>query len=116
MIRIIEQGEYKLIETKGHTKILILDGKTFAWVNAENIGEILVTSHRSHLVDHFLAVGKYRIYEVKGEPGLTDQLHLELHTGDGIWQGYLLPTGLPDEKDKRNRIIPSSEAITKAFA
>lgn len=113
MIRLIEQGEYRLIETKGHTRILILEDKVFAWITAGEIGEILVASYKTHTVDHILSAGKYRIYQVKDEPQLTDLLHLELHAGGGTWQGYLLPTGLPDKKDKRNRIIPTKETITK---
>lgn len=115
MIRILKKGKYRLIETKGHTKILFLDKTaTFAWINAAPIGEILVTSHASHAVDHLLALGTYRLYEVKDEPKLTDLLHLELFVGEGTWQGYLLPTGLPSDKKKRNRIIPTVEIITKS--
>ena len=113
MIKLVQSGNYKLIETKGQTKILMVDDFTFAWVNAEEIGEILVVSHTSHVVDHFLSIGKYRLYKVKDEPNLTDTEHLELFIGDGMWQGYLLPTGLPTEKKKRNRIIPTRECITK---
>lgn len=117
MIKLITQGTYHLIETKGHTKILTLDRKqTFAWVNAEEIGEILVTTHKTHTVDHLLAAGKYRMYEVKDEPNITDLLHLELLAGEGMWQGYLLPTGLPDDEKKRNRIIPTKELITKTYS
>jgi hypothetical protein len=116
MIKLLQEGQYKLIETKGQTKILILDEKrTFAWVNAAEIGEILVTSHKSHVTDNILAIGRYRMYSVKNEPDLTDLDHLELHVGGGIWQGYLLPTGLPNEKKKRNRIIPTDEVITKSI-
>ncbi len=113
MIQLQESGAYKLIETKGHTKILFLDTKTFAWVNAAGIGEILVSSHRNHVEDYILATGKFRIYEVKDEPELTDLTHLELLVGRGVWQGYLLPTGLPTEEKNRNRIIPTKEIITK---
>lgn len=114
MIRLLDRGTYHLIETHGHTKILTLDKKkTFAWVNAEDIGEILVTSHKSHIVDHLLAVGKYRLYEVSDEKELTDLKHLELFVGEGHWQGYVLPNGLPDNTKKRNRIIPTKELITK---
>lgn len=113
MIKLIEQGSYHLLETKGHTKILTLDKKqVYAWINAEDIGEILVTSHKSHIVDHMLAAGKYRLYDVKDEPGFTDLIHLELFVGEGLWQGYLLPTGLPNNIKKRNRIIPTNELIT----
>jgi hypothetical protein len=114
MIKILRHGTYKLIETKAHTKILTLDGReTFAWINAADIGEILVASHKKHQADHILAKSRYRLYEVKDEADLTDLMHLELYVGDGVWQGYLLPTGLPDNK-KRRRIIPTREAITKA--
>jgi hypothetical protein len=115
MIKLLKEGFYELIETKGQTKILILKGEqSFAWVSAEDIGEILVTSHKSHLVDHILSLGKYRLYEVIKEPGLTDLTHLELHVGNGTWQGYLLPSGLPTDKKIRNRIIPTKEIITHA--
>lgn len=114
MIKVFKEGLYQLIETKGQTKILILDkAETFAWVNAAEIGEILVTSHKKHQTDCILANGRYRIIEVKDEPDLTDLIHLELFVGDGFWQGYLLPTGLPSEQDKRKRIIPTNEVITK---
>ncbi len=116
MIQLLSSGNYTLSETTGQTKILILDDKKiFAWVNAVEIGEILVTSHKKHPVDTLLAVGPYRLYKVKDEPKLTDLTHLELFVGDGIWQGYLLPTGLPDDEKKRNRIIPTREIITKSL-
>lgn len=115
MIKLLQEGHYKLIETKGQTKILVLDDKRiFAWVNALEIGEILVASHKTHKTDNILAIGRYRLYEVKDEPDLTDLLHLELLVGDGVWQGYLLTTGLPTDEKKRNRIIPTKEIITKS--
>lgn len=114
MIKLMQEGPYTLIETKWQTKILLLDREMFAWVHAVDIGEILVTSHKSHNVDHVLATGKYRLYAVKDEPRLTGLLHLELLVGNGTWQGYLLPTGLPTDKKKRNRIIPTIEIITKS--
>lgn len=118
MIKLTEQGTYRLIETARHIKILVLSEdekrKVFVWINAAPIGEILVASHKPHKIDHILAIGKYRIYEVKDEPQLTDLIHLELFVGDGIWQGYLLPTGLPGNEKKRNRIIPTKEIITKS--
>lgn len=117
MIKTIQNGEYTLLETKGHVKILTLDRKaTFAWINAQNIGEILVASHNPHKADHTLAIGKYRIYEVKNEPNITDLIHLELMIGEGKWQGYLLLNGLPKGQKKRNRIIPTDEIITHVTA
>lgn len=115
MIRLIQEGKYSLIETKEQTKILTLDNsQTFAWINAAEIGEILVTSYKKHRIDNILSLGSYRLYEVNNEPGITDLFHLELHAGNGTWQGYLLTSGLPDTDKKRGRIIPTDELITKS--
>jgi hypothetical protein len=116
MIKLVQEGRYELIGTQHHIRMLVLQGlKVFAWIYAEGIGELLVTSRKSHKVDHILATGRYRLYEVKDVPKLTDLVHLELHVGNGIWQGYLLPTGLPNDKKKRNRIISTHEIITKSL-
>lgn len=114
MIRLVQKGQYKLIETKGQTKILFLWKKAYAWTYAADTGEILVISHTPHVTDHLLAEGGYRVYEVKGERQFHDMVHLELFVGEGVWQGYLLPTGLPTDNAKRKRIIPTKEIITKS--
>jgi hypothetical protein len=114
MIKLLQSGVYQLIETKTQIKILILDKKnTYAWIYAEEIGEILVASHNPHKADHILAIGKYRLYLVEDEPHLADTLHLELYIGEGLWQGYLLITGLPDEEKKRSQIIPTHELVSR---
>lgn len=112
MINLIKSGEYRLIETKKNTKILTLDSDTYAWVEPPTIGEILVVTHVMHKTDCVLSVGSFHIFEVSGEPDLTDMLHLELEVGNKLWQGYLLLTGLPDNHKKRARIIPTYETIT----
>lgn len=115
MIRILDEGEYALIETRRHTRILRLGSLVFAWITSTRVGEILVSSHRAHKTDHILALGKYRIYDVTDENFFTDLLHLELSVGNGKWQGYLLPTGLPTNKHTKSRIIPTTELITSVY-
>lgn len=112
MITLHKAGIYRLIETKHHTKILYLDDDTYAWAEPVNIGEILVTSHNIHKADCVLGTGVYHLYEAYEEPTLSDQQHLELEVGNNTWQGYLLPTGLPNDVKKRSRIIPTRELIT----
>ncbi|MCL4353290.1 hypothetical protein M1615_02340 [Patescibacteria group bacterium] len=113
MINLVKDGEYSLLETRDLKKILILDNKSFACINAEDIGEILVWSKRKFVDDSVLAKGFYRIYSVKNEPKFTDLTHLELFVGRKTWQGYLLPTGFPTNGKKRSRIIPTNETISK---
>lgn len=116
MIKLLKEGRYILLETKNQTKILILDDeKKFAWINAADIGEILVTTHKAMRTDNLLSIGKYRIYDVKDEPELTDLAHLELFVGEGVWQGYLLPLGLPTDTKKRGRVIPTEETISVSY-
>lgn len=111
MITLKRSGRYKLIETKKHTKVLYIDNDIYAWVEPVHIGEILVVSHKVHKTDCVLSIGEYCLYEVEDEPQLSDNPHLELEVGNGVWQGYLLLTGLPDAHKKRGRIIPTVEII-----
>ena len=113
MIQVLEEGQYHLTQTKRQINILTLNKRSFAWINVAEIGEILVTTHKRHKTDAILAIGRYRLYEVKDEPDLTDLQHLELYVGNNTWQGYLLTTGLPTDEKKKNRIIPTQEIITK---
>ncbi len=112
MITLNKAGLYKLIETKHNTRVLYLDNDTYAWVEPRNIGEILVASRKVHKTDCVLSLGHYRLYDVKDEPALSDQMHLELEVGRNHWQGYLLLSGLPDFHKLRGRIIPTQEVIT----
>jgi hypothetical protein len=116
MLHLTQQGRYQLSETKGEIKLLTLGKAVFAWIDLEGIGEVLVASSKPHQIDAVLANGQCRLYEVKDEPELSDQQHLELSVGDGKWQGYLLPTGLPEAQKVRSRIIPSKEVITEKKA
>lgn len=112
MIKLISAGHYKLIETKHNTKVLYLDDEVFAWVEPVAIGEILVHSHKHHDLDCILSIGEYKLLDVTDEPTLSDQLHLELQVGSHDWQGYLLPTGLPNDNKIKSRVIPTRELIT----
>ena len=113
MIRLINKGKYTLFETFDKTKILSLDENMFAWINAGEIGDILVSTHRKFNPEKIISMGPYRLYDIKNEPTLTDLKHLELFVGDGSWQGYLLPKGLPNGV-RRHRIVATREIITKA--
>jgi len=113
MITIEKIGRYKLVETKENTKLLYLDNQAYAWIMPKTIGEILVVTHREHQFDTMLSTGQYCVYDVEDEPDLTDLEHLELQIGMHEWQGYLLPTGIPNQQKKRSRIISTNQIITE---
>lgn len=112
MITTIKKGYYHLIETRHKVKILYLDTIPYAWIPAKSIGEIIILSSTLHQTEKSLSMGRYIIYSVEDEPHLTDLEHLELEYAPDIWQGYLLPTGMPTIHKKISRIIPTYQVIT----
>lgn len=116
MIKLIEKGSYRIVVDGGMQRILYLGDRTYLWSHAKGIGELLSFSKRSHRTLYLLAIGKYRIYTVKDEPKYVDLRHLELLVGPRTWQGFLLLTGLPNEKKIRSRIVPTKEIISRASA
>jgi len=113
MINLLETGPYRLLSTREHGTMLFLGEQGYHWSWAKGIGELLTLSKRPHQPSHTLAEGRYRIYDVKDEPKVTDLHHLELSLGPRKWQGYLLLTGLPDTKRIRRRIVPPEEVISR---
>jgi hypothetical protein len=112
MIKVLENGVYKLIETKRQIKVLYLGDKTYVWLYIPGIGHILEITHTAHSSDHVLAWGEYRLYEVKNDARFSDQMHLELCVGKGQWQGYLLLSGLPTNTKKKGRMVATQEVIS----
>lgn len=111
MITLLKSGTYKLFETKRHTKMLYLDDDSYVWMGTGILGEVVPLSYKPHKTDCLFAVGRYELYEAHQEPGLSDQVHLELEVGNGRWQGYLLLSGLPGGNRQRGRIIPTTEIV-----
>lgn len=112
MIQLVGRGGYVLTGTRHGARLLRLQRRVYAWIVTPRIGALLVYSSVPHVQREVLSAGNYRLYDVISEPHLSDQLHLELELGNGKWQGYLLPTGLPDRAHIRRRIIPTHEVIS----
>ena len=112
MIKAVGKGQYKLIETTNNIKILYLDDRVYACPGLSHYSEIFESFHRKHKTDSILGTGQYYLYRVTNEPDLSDALHLELEAGEGVWQGYLLIQGLPNNKNVRTCIVATHETIT----
>ena len=111
MIKLLTKGKYRLEKTKDRKKVLYLGEQGYLWSYAKGIGELLSFSKHQHQKDYSLAQGNYRIYAIKNEPEYVDLQHLELEIGAGLWQGYLLLTGLPTAEKIRSRIVPTDEVV-----
>ncbi len=91
MIRVLGEGEYKLAETPAQIKILVLGNRSYLWLfKPDHRQTLVVATRKKPKVDHVLAIGRYRLYEVKDESDLSNFMHLELSLGNRRWQGYLL--------------------------
>jgi len=112
MLKLLKAGNYRLVGTKDYKLILYLDEQGYYWNYAPRIGELLTFSKHPHAQRHILALGAYRLYDVKDEMELVDLNHLELSLEGHKWQGYLLLTGLPNAKKIRSRIEPTEEVIS----
>lgn len=116
MIKLLKKGIYRLISAKDREKILYLGNQGYLWSHAKDIGELLTFSKHPHKLSYAIAEGKYRIYAVKNEPHYVDLQHLELSIKSGVWQGFLLLTGLPTRNKMRSRIVPTDEVISSMRA
>lgn len=112
MIDLVQTGAYTLSESRHGIKLLRLGRKTLPWVVNPRIGSLLILSLNPHVEYEVLSKGVFRLYNVMDEAKLVDLQHLELEVGEGMWQGYLLPGGLPTTFATRKRIIPTRECIT----
>jgi len=116
MIKLLEKGIYRLIWAKDRQRMLYLGDQGYLWSHAKGIGELLTFSKHPHKLSYTITEGKYRIYAVKNEPKYVDLRHLELSVKSGVWQGYLLLTGLPTKGKIRSRIVPTDEVISSMRA
>lgn len=112
MIKILKRGSYQLYEIDNFTKMFCLDNlRTYKWMNTTT--EFFENQNNIQPITT-LAIGRYFLYDVNEEEALTNLQHLELYLGKRTWQGYLLPGGLPTKKEKKKKIVPTEEIITKS--
>ena len=110
MITPTSRGTFKLLETKRGQRVLYLNDEIYEFVTPNRIRSSFRKYHKSDCV---LSAGRFQIYFVSVENHITEHWHLELEVGANIWQGYLLPQGLPGEEFYVTRLLPTSEIISK---
>jgi hypothetical protein len=113
MITLLQSGKYTLLQAIEEVKALLLDKKLFGWDEVVAEEELVFFSLKQFHPIGISTTGKYRLYEVKGEKKLVNAIHLELFAGDGKWEGYLLPDGLPTKEVPRKKIVRIDQTITK---
>lgn len=112
MITVVDRGSYCLLENKKQGKVLIFDDKkSYSLTEYGKLKKIPLYPHKNTKNNCLLCKGNFRLYKVSNEEHLSSNFHLELNIGQGQWQGYLLPKGLPKNRTI-NSIIPTQELIS----
>ncbi|HEY9687016.1 MAG TPA: hypothetical protein V6C52_08590 [Coleofasciculaceae cyanobacterium] len=111
-IDIRRKGRYELFETTAHHRILVLDGQDYFALVQGAYGSIIVKSDADHRKEKTLSDGDYVLFVAKNEPNWKDTLeHLELRQGQDFYRSYILPQGLPTDRDAQKKFVESREAI-----
>jgi hypothetical protein len=111
-VRILERGRYELLEDAHGHRFLALDGKRwYAWISAQR-SPILVRTDPNHAIERTLQRGKYFLVDFRQDPKFKDMPHLFLQKDDE-YQEYLLPSGLPTERDPQVRFVVTRNALAR---
>lgn len=113
MIKVRRKGFYHIVAEGGGDKYLVLDKKlSFRWMCQDRVEKLEFVNKAIDDKKAIITSGRYRLYDVRDESHLTNLHHFEMLTGKNMWQGYLLPEGLPEKNMKKKLIFPTKELIT----
>jgi hypothetical protein len=111
-IDIRREGRYEMFETTAHHRILVLDGRAYYALVQGAYGSLIVKSDAEHRKEKNLSDGDYVLFVAKNEPRWKDNLeHLALRQGKDQYRTYILPQGLPTERDEQKKFIEAREAV-----
>ena len=107
-----KEGDYELFETTEGHQILHLNKKDwYALVNGQQ-GKIIVKSDSDHEKDHTIQKGQFYLADFEDDPKFKDMPHLFLKKGEKFTE-YILPNGLPTEKDNQKKLIETDEKLAE---
>jgi hypothetical protein len=105
-------GRYELVEDEHRHRFLVLDARRwYVWIDGQR-SPILVHSRRSHAKTRSLQRGRYYLVEFHDDPKFRDLPHLFLQKGERF-QEFLLPNGLPSERDPQKRFVVTRKTLPK---
>lgn len=113
MIKVKRKGLYCILGKENGEKYLILDKKlNYRWTCQAKQETLSLSGKKIDDKEVIITSGRYRLYDVRSESHLTNLYHFEILISKNIWQGYLLPDGLPTKDMKSKFIFPTNEVIT----
>lgn len=110
--RVQNSGTYELIETVAGNRILGFNGEEwYAWIDGQD-GEILVRSDDDHNRRRMIQQGDFLLVDFEEDTDYRDLPHLFLgHLEE--YEEFVLPNGLPDDRDTQKKIITTDNTVGK---
>jgi hypothetical protein len=111
-VKVKDSGRYELLEDEHGHRFLVLNGaRWYVWVAGQK-SPIIVRTDSGHQIERRVQRGRFYFVDFKDDPEFRDQPHLFLQNGDA-YQEFLLPNGLPTQRDPQKRLVVTRKKIAK---
>jgi hypothetical protein len=112
-VKIENSGRYALLQDAHGHRFLVLNGRHwYVWIEGQK-SPLLVRTGPGH--DKLRAVrrGRFYLVDFEDDPNFRDMPHLFLQSGER-YREFLLPNGLPDERDPQKRFVVTRHYLAKS--
>jgi hypothetical protein len=111
-VRVKASGRYELFEDQHGHRFLVLDAKRwYVWIEGQK-SPIIVRTRPGRSKKRVIQKGKFFYVDFEDDPKFSDMPHLFLQKGQRYLE-FLLPNGLPDERDPQKRLVVTQKTITR---
>jgi hypothetical protein len=111
-VKIQDSGRYALSQdAHGHRFLVLNDERWFVWIEGQK-SPLIVRTGPGHEKLRSVRRGKFYLVDFEDDPNFRDMPHLFLQSGER-YREFLLPNGLPDERDPQKRFVVTRHFIAK---
>jgi hypothetical protein len=111
-IEIQDSGRYALMQdAHGHRFLVLNDERWFVWIEGQK-SPLIVRTGPGHEKLRTVRRGRFYLVDFQDDPNFRDMPHLFLQSGER-YQEFLLPNGLPDERDPQKRFVVTRNFLPK---
>jgi hypothetical protein len=111
-MKVRASGKYALYEDAHRHRFLVLDGRRwYVWIEGQQ-SPILVRTDADHDIKRTVQQGKYWLVDFEDDPKFRDLPHLFLQKAER-YREFLLPNGLPTERDPQKRFVVTRKTLPK---
>jgi hypothetical protein len=111
-LKIEDSGSYKLLQdAHGHRFLVLNDERWFVWIEGQK-SPLIVRTGPGHDKLRTVRRGRFHLVDFEDDANFRDMPHLFLQAGER-YQEFVLPNGLPDERDPQKRFVVTRHFLPK---